>query len=141
MNGGMAIDKRGVVRFCNSFNPTALGIKRMYQIENHRVGFVRAWHGHKVEEKYVYVPFGAAVIGMVKIHDWKQPSRGSSVDSVVLSASMPSVLHIPAGYANGSMSLVPDTQIIHFSTVTLEESKEDDFRWDWDWFDTSIWRV
>jgi dTDP-4-dehydrorhamnose 3,5-epimerase len=57
----------------------------------------------------------------------------------VLAAKKPSVLFIPAGYANGFMSLTADAQLMFFSTSTLEESKGDDIRYDarhWD-----IWKV
>ena len=47
----------------------------------------------------------------------------------------PSVLFIPAGYANGFMSLTEDTKILFFSTSSLEDSVGDDIRSDahhWD---------
>jgi dTDP-4-dehydrorhamnose 3,5-epimerase-like enzyme len=53
----------------------------------------------------------------------------------VLSASAPAVLYIPAGYANGNMSLTADAKAVFFSTATVEESREDDIRLDarlWD---------
>ena len=52
LDGGIATDDRGCVRFVNDFN--FKGVKRFYQVENHRQGFIRAWHGHKKEGKYVY---------------------------------------------------------------------------------------
>jgi len=61
--GGLAVDDRGCIRFINDFHFT--NIKRFYQIRNHRAGFVRAWHGHCNEVKYVYVPKGAAVVKAV----------------------------------------------------------------------------
>jgi len=48
-------------------------------------------------------------------------------------------LYIPAGFANGFMSLTSDTQIIFFSTSTIDESKGDDFRFDARYWD--IWEV
>ena len=44
------------------------------------------------------------------------------------------MLFIPAGHANGNMSLTADAKAIFFSTATLEESKDDDIR-----FDARIW--
>ena len=43
--GGIAVDDRGQLRFVNDFN--FANVKRFYQVENHRQGFIRAWHGHK----------------------------------------------------------------------------------------------
>jgi dTDP-4-dehydrorhamnose 3,5-epimerase len=137
MSGGLAVDDRGEVAFVNDFNFT--GVKRFYLVSNHRQGFVRAWHAHRREAKYVTVVQGAALIGAVKIDDWNAPSQDAQVHRYVLSSHKPSVLYIPAGYANGFMSLSDDARLIFFSTSTLEESTGDDIRYDarlWD-----IWNV
>jgi len=137
MAGGLAVDDRGELGFVNDFNFE--GVKRFYTVANHRQGFVRAWHGHKREAKYVTAVSGAAVIGAVRVDNWDQPSREVPVDRFVLSAHKPSVLYIPAGYANGFMSLTADLKLMFFSTTTLEQSQGDDFRFDarhWD-----IWQV
>jgi dTDP-4-dehydrorhamnose 3,5-epimerase len=137
MAGGLAVDDRGELGFVNDFNFE--GVKRFYTVANHRQGFVRAWHGHKREAKYVTAVSGAAVIGAVRVDNWDQPSRDLPVDRFVLSAHKPSVLYIPAGYANGFMSLTADLKLMFFSTTTLEQSQGDDFRFDarhWD-----IWQV
>jgi hypothetical protein len=47
----------------------------------------------------------------------------------VLDASLPALLAIPAGYANGAMSLLPQTKLMYFSNATLEGSHGDDFRY------------
>ena len=65
--GKIIADDRGTVRFINDFN--FVGVKRFYQVENHRRGFIRAWHGHRKEGKYVYVVNGAALIGVVNLDD------------------------------------------------------------------------
>jgi len=137
MAGGLAVDDRGELGFVNDFNFE--GVKRFYTVANHRQGFVRAWHGHKREAKYVTAVSGAAVIGAVRVDNWDKPSQDVPVDRFVLSAHKPSVLYIPAGYANGFMSLTADLKLMFFSTTTLEQSQGDDFRFDarhWD-----IWQV
>ena len=65
INGGIAVDDRGSVRFINDFE--FKGVKRFYHVDNHKRGFIRAWHGHKKEGKYVYVVDGAALIGLVNM--------------------------------------------------------------------------
>lgn len=137
VEGGTAIDDRGQLVFSNEFD--FKGIKRFYMVSNHKEGMVRAWHAHKKEAKYALVTNGAAVVGTVKIDDWENPSKWVKVDRYVLSAKKPLLLYIPAGYANGFMSLTSDTQIIFFSTSTLEESRGDDFRFDARYWD--IWEV
>lgn len=131
--GGLAVDDRGALSFVNEFD--FAGVKRFYVVSNHRRGFVRAWHAHKKEAKFVYVAAGSVVLGAVKIDDWKSPSKTLPVKRYVLSASKPSILHVPAGYANGFMNLTDDARVFFFSTTTMEESQGDDFRFDarhWD---------
>lgn len=137
MEGGLAVDDRGSVAFVNDFG--FLGVKRFYAVRNHHRGFVRAWHAHRREAKYVTVVSGAAVVGAVRIDDWDQPSPDLPANRYVLSAQKPAVLYIPPGYANGFMSLTKDTVMVFFSTATVEESRADDVRYDarlWD-----IWNV
>ena len=127
IKGGLAVDDRGQVSFVNDFDFD--GVKRFYAVENHARGFIRAWHAHKKEAKYLMVVSGAALVGAVAIDDWDKPSKDAQVHRHVLSAHSPSVLYIPAGYANGFMSLAEDTRILFFSTRTLEQSLGDDIRY------------
>ncbi len=135
--GDLAVDDRGQVSFVNDFRFE--GVKRFYMVSNHLAGFVRAWHAHRHEAKYVTVVSGAAIVGAVKIDDWDHPSPSLPVQRYVLSAQKPQVLFIPPGYANGFMSLTPDLKIIFFSTATIEESCADDVRYDARYWD--IWQV
>ena len=124
IEGGISVDDRGSLRFANDFNFE--GVKRFYQVENHRRGFIRAWHGHRNEGKYVWVASGTALIGVVPL-DTKDGDM-EKVKKFVLSDKKPNILWIPAGNYNGFMSLEEDTKIMFFSTSTLEESKNDDIR-------------
>jgi len=128
IEGNLAVDDRGEVRFVNNFDMK--GVKRFYMVTNHRAGFIRAWHAHKKESKYVTVIDGAAIIGAVKIDNWDNPSKDEKVHRFVLSAKKPAVVFIPAGYANGFMTLTEDAKLMFFSTSSLDESKGDDFRYD-----------
>ena len=137
IEGGLAVDDRGQVSFVNDFG--FAGVRRFYMVSNHRQGFVRAWHAHRREAKYVFVASGAAVVGAVEIDDWEAPSKTAQVHRYVLSAKKPSILYIPSGYANGFESLTDDTNIIFFSTASMEEAKSDDVRYDARYWD--IWNV
>lgn len=133
IEGSLAVDDRGKVSFVNDFDFG--GVKRSYWVSNHKAGFVRAWHGHRKESKYVTVVSGAAVVAAVRIDDWDDPSKELHVHRHVMSALRPSVLYIPNGYANGFMTLQEGTILMFFSTGTLEESRGDDYRYDaryWD---------
>lgn len=136
INGGIATDDRGTVRFANDFD--FKDVKRFYQVQNHRSGFIRAWHGHQKESKYVYVAKGTALIGAVPMEEIKKGKDAQKVFKSVLSANNPKIIYIPSGYANGFKSLEEDTVIQFFSTSTLQESLGDDIRFDYDLVD--IWK-
>jgi len=131
ISGGVAVDDRGSVRFVNDFDFS--DVKRFYQVDNHRAGFIRAWHGHKKEGKYVYVPKGSALIGAVKMEGEEEARK------YTLSEQHPKILWIPPGYANGFMSLTNDAIIQFFSTSSLEDSLNDDIRFPYDKWD--IWNI
>ena len=60
-----AVDDRGYLRFCNSFDLTRY--VRFYDVTNYQSNFIRAWHGHKKESKAAIVREGSAMICLVKI--------------------------------------------------------------------------
>ncbi len=130
--GGKAFDDRGSLTFINDLDLTQF--KRFYIVENHSRGFIRAWHGHKKEAKAVVVVSGAALVAAVKVDNWDSPSKNLKVERIVLSAEKPGALLIPAGYANGFMTLTESAKVLFFSTSSLEESAGDDFR-----FDARLW--
>ena len=132
IEGGLNVDDRGEVGFVNEFDMDS--VRRFYSVCNHRAGLVRAWHAHKKEKKFVTVVNGAAIVAAVCIDNWQKPSKDLYVHRYVLSAKKPSVLFIPNGYANGSMTLKEDTKLIVFSSSTLEESEGDDIRFEADYW-------
>ena len=152
IKGGIAVDDRGMLSFINEFDFE--GVKRFYMVENFEKNFIRAWHGHKNEGKYVTVVSGTAKIGYVdlrEIEDWnmitdiitcEEPPDHVSDDVVskimdteakyiTCSARTPSIIWIPPGFVNGAMNLEPDTRIVYFSTKGLGESEGDDYRYPW----------
>ena len=128
INGDLSVDDRGELMFVNKFDMES--VKRFYVVSNHKIGFIRAWHAHKIESKYVFIVNGTALISTVQIDDWDKPSSDLIVEKFVLTAKKPSILYIPSGYANGFKTLSTDTKIIFFSTSTLKDSIDDDYRYD-----------
>lgn len=137
IEGGISIDDRGQLTYVNDFD--FKDIKRFYMVGNHKDGFIRAWHAHKKEAKYVLATSGAALVGVVAIDNWKKPTKNVEIGRFILSAKSPKLLYIPPGYANGFMTLTSDTQLIFYSTSTLDESANDDFRYHSRYWD--IWEV
>ena len=137
IRGGLASDDRGRVAFANDFDLSP--VRRFYIVENFAVGTVRAWHAHRHERKWVMALAGAALACCVEIDDWDSPSSAAEVHRFTLDAAQPAVLSVPAGYANGAMSLLPGTRLVYFSDAPLDASLEDDVRYParhWD-----PWRV
>ena len=132
--GGISVDDRGSVTFCNEFDMT--GIRRFYKVTNHRSDFVRAWHGHEYESKYLFVSRGAAMVATVRVEDWSHPNPEAEVEKHVLSREQPGLLLVPGGYAHGYKTLTNDTELIVFSSSTIEDSVNDDYR-----FESKFWNV
>jgi len=136
--GGIAYDDRGSVSFVNDFDFISSGIKRFYQVKNVANNVVRAFHGHEKETKYVFVPQGCVKIICSKMDNRQLTGLPTTY---ILHSAKPSILKIPAGYANGFKALEDNTTIIFFSSSSLEESKGDDFRFAWDFFGKEIWNT
>lgn len=128
IEGGLAVDDRGQLQFCNALDMSV--VRRFYIVGNHQAEFVRAWHAHKKEAKFVYVVSGAAIVAAVRIDDWERPDKAAKVHRFVLSEKKPAALYIPAGYANGFKTLEPGTKVMFLSTSTVEDSAKDDWRFD-----------
>jgi dTDP-4-dehydrorhamnose 3,5-epimerase-like enzyme len=127
IRGGVASDDRGRVMFANDFDLSLC--RRFYVVENFAVGTVRAWHAHRHERKWVLAVAGAALACCVEIDDWDTPSLDAEVHRFTLDAAQPAVLAVPAGYANGAMSLLPGTRLMYLSDAALSTSLEDDVRY------------
>jgi dTDP-4-dehydrorhamnose 3,5-epimerase len=144
IQGGTAVDDRGSLSFVNDFDFE--GVKRFYQVFNFSTSVIRAFHGHRREAKYVYVPEGSALVVAVSL-DVLENSGGSGeapvegIHRFVLSSRRPAVLFVPENHANGFRALEEGTIIQFFSTRTLGESEEDDIRFPYDVVGKEVWEV
>jgi len=125
-------DHRGIIRFVNDFNFEK--IKRFYTITHPDTSVIRAWQGHKLETKYFYVTKGSYLINWIEIDNWEKPSTDLKINAHTLSETQSEILIIPPGHVNGFKALEPGSTMIVFSDMTLEESKNDDFRFDLDYW-------
>lgn len=118
----------------NEFKKFNCTFKRSYIIKNIQKNVVRAFHGHKNESKLFYVIKGGfkfIVMDMEKL-EWKEYS---------LLESVPKLLFVPKGYYNGFVSLTDDSELIVFSSSTIEESKKDDIRLPYDFLGKEVWQI
>ncbi|CAN1542752.1 dTDP-4-dehydrorhamnose 3,5-epimerase-related [Flavobacteriaceae bacterium] len=134
IKGGIHTDHRGEISFVNAMKFET--IERFYIISNSAESPLRAWQGHKIDNKYFYCIQGVIRVHYVKIDNWESPSKDLKVESVTLSVSESNVLHIPEGYANAIESLETGSKLISFSTLQLDRTSEDDVR-----FDSGMWLV
>jgi dTDP-4-dehydrorhamnose 3,5-epimerase-like enzyme len=132
LSGTSHVDARGLLLFNNQAVLTEF--KRMYSIENAPEKPFRGWHGHKFEAKGFICLEGRVRIGGVRIDDWTKPSAELNVFSEELEAGSMDFVYLPAGYANAILSLEGGSTVLVFSSSTLTESKEDDYR-----FDPGLW--
>ena len=126
LNIETAVDDRGYLRFCNLFDLSQY--VRFYDVINYQSNFIRAWHGHKYESKAALIREGSAMICIVKIDDWENPSKELEITKYFLSDKNPKILEIPKGCAHGFMSLEPNTKITFYSNKKTSESLNDDYR-------------
>tara|TARA_B100000989_G_scaffold125526_1_gene93056 strand:- start:15377 stop:15799 length:423 start_codon:yes stop_codon:yes gene_type:complete len=132
--GGVSFDQRGSVSYNNKLLLNK--VKRFYVVQNKKNNFVRAWHGHKNEAKYIMCIKGRLKVSAVKIKNFKKPNKKSKVYSWIINEKKPSVVYIPPGHANGTKSLLKGTKIFVLSTLSLEKSLKDDFR-----FVKNFWKI
>lgn len=137
--GSKFVDDRGYLTFFNDFDPSKHGIRRFYSVGNHTPGFVRAWHAHKFESKWITCVSGTALVCVAECKDPLNPDPCEEIYRTVISADTPAVLHVPAGHANGWKSLSENCILLVMSDKTAEESMGDDYRISWDYWDP--WKV
>jgi len=138
IRGGLSIDDRGQLTFVNELRFD--NIRRFYVVENFSTEVVRAFHGHLKEEKFIFPLTGSAIVAAVEMEAESRANPNAKMHRYVLSSRQPCVLHIPAGYANGFRALERGTKLLFFSTVTVEESSKDDYRFKYDRWGIDVWQ-
>ena len=123
ISGGRYVDNRGVLRFCNDFDMSA--VKRFYTIANSAEQPVRGWIGHKRETKWFFPLRGKTVICVESFNAEEQ--RGGEAEDFVLVAEEPRVLKVPPG---NWFKIVQDgdAEVMVFSDCHVGEYENDDFR-------------
>ncbi|OIV43198.1 WxcM-like domain-containing protein [Flavobacterium johnsoniae] len=134
IQGGSFSDHRGSISYVNDF--VFKDIERFYIISNSDENPIRAWQGHKLDEKNFYCLTGSFKIHFVKIDNWESPSKNLPIETILVSESDSKIVHIPAGYANAIESLESNSKLISFSTLPLTKVSEDDVR-----YESNYWKL
>jgi dTDP-4-dehydrorhamnose 3,5-epimerase-like enzyme len=130
--GNSHSDDRGKLFYNNDFDATA--IKRIYVIENRSTSFIRAWQGHKIEQRWFSAIGGSFEIKLIAIDNWDKPSLDLRVDSFILNTNSMSVLHIPKGFISSIQALEVSSKLLVMSDYYLGEIN-DEYRFDVDYFE------
>lgn len=134
IQGNIHSDDRGVLYYNNSFD--ALVIKRIYFIENTDTDFIRAWQGHKIEQRWFCAANGSFEIKLIAVDNWETPSLNLEQLVFTISSEKLDVLHIPAGYISSIRSLTADAKLLVMADYLLGEIK-DEYRYDSGYFNTN----
>ena len=131
ISGNCHQDERGQLFYNNDFDTSC--IKRMYVIENHSVDFVRAWQGHKVEQRWFSAISGGFKIQLIAADNWDTPSENLPRIEYHLHSEKLDILHIPAGYISSIQALEEKSKLVVMSDYHLGELN-DEFRYPTDYF-------
>jgi dTDP-4-dehydrorhamnose 3,5-epimerase-like enzyme len=126
--GSLFSDNRGTIAFVNDFDLSP--IKRFYRISHPNTDIIRAWQGHKIERKWFYCVKGTFEIKVIKIDNWDVPSKELNINTYILNSNNTQILAIKEGCCTAIRALENDASLVVFSDKTLEEAKNDDFRFD-----------
>lgn len=116
-------DDRGTLTFNNDFN--ALGIKRVYTIENESLDFLRAWQGHQIEQRWFSAVAGSFKIKLIEIDDWKNPTKDLPILEFILNSENLDILHVPRGFATSIQSLEDHSKLLLFADYHLGEIQDE----------------
>ena len=119
IKGGVHVDARGGLRFCNDFDMTS--VKRFYTISNSHEQPVRGWIGHRMETKWFFPVKGNTTITVESMTD------SDCSKSYVLSEDKPAILKIPGGNWF-CIEQHDDAEVMVFSDCKVGEYENDDFR-------------
>jgi len=131
IKGGSYTDSRGTLSYNNDLD--ASQVKRVYVIENKNTKVIRAWKGHKIEQRWFSAVIGSFKIQLIKIDHWQNPFKNLEKLTFVISANNLEVLHVPQGYVSSIQALEEGAKLLVMANYLLDEIK-DEFSYDSDYF-------
>lgn len=131
IKGSSHTDARGTVFYNNDFDASA--VKRIYVIENATTAIIRAWQGHKIEQRWFSAINGSFKIGLIKIDNWENPAKNLEMLTFTIHAATLEVLHVPQGYVSSIQAMEVGSKLLVMADHLLGEIK-DEYRYDVDYF-------
>ncbi|MFD2554238.1 WxcM-like domain-containing protein [Sphingobacterium tabacisoli] len=132
IEGGIASDHRGAIRFVNEFDMTQ--VKRFYIIQNKDTELVRGWRAHRVEQRWFYVLSGSFALDTVKVDDWDNASPDLEIERRILKAEDKQVIHVPVGYGTAFQAIEEGSELLVFADYGIDHAPNDDYTWPSDFF-------
>ncbi len=126
IKGGLYRDERGSLQYVNDENTE--NYKRFYIITHPDIDIVRAWQGHKTEEKSFFVIKGFFTVAVVQPQNFEAPSSKDTSELFKMKSEDNLFLKVPGGCYTGIKACEPNSILLVLSSSTLEESKSDNFR-------------
>jgi len=126
LQGSSFTDNRGTLQFVNEKNPG--NYRRFYLITHPDITTVRAWQGHKYEEKAFYAISGSFFIAVVNPFCFEEPADDETPEFFKLTVDNNNFLRVPGGCYTGLKALTPNSTLLVLSGFDLAGSKEDDYR-------------
>lgn len=133
ITGSKFTDFRGQLYYNNDFDLSV--VKRMYIIENSSIDFIRAWQGHKIEQRWFCSVNGRFEIRLIKIDNWQNPSCSLPIYEYQLNADNLHVLHIPPGFVSSIQAKDHYSKLLVMSDYHLGEVI-DDYRFPLEYFNS-----
>jgi dTDP-4-dehydrorhamnose 3,5-epimerase len=132
IQGGIAKDHRGQIRFVNDFDMSL--VKRFYIIKNTDLDLIRGWRAHRMEQRWFYVLSGKFSVDVVKIDDWDRASSDLPIEKIILDSTENKVLHLSVGYGTAFQALESDSELLVFADFGIENAQNDDYTYPLDYF-------
>ena len=119
-------------------------IKRVYTVVNTQAGIIRGFHYHEKEWKLFAILNGSAKFVALDPNvanaDSDPLAVYNSAKTFVSSTRVPKLIVVPPRWANGWISLEPNTILLSLSSSTTKESIADDKRFDpYKW--GNLWKI
>jgi dTDP-4-dehydrorhamnose 3,5-epimerase-like enzyme len=133
--GNSHTDSRGTLFYNNDFDISAT--KRIYVIENFDIDFVRAWQGHKIEQRWFSAVQGSFEIKLIEIDHWETPNHKLECETFQLKSENLDILHIPSGYVTSIKALEENSRLLLFADHFFNEVS-DEYRYEPNYFENAL---
>lgn len=125
-------DERGNLFFNNTFDASL--VKRIYIIENNETYFIRGWIGHKIEQRWFSAVQGSFTVKLIKVDNWKNPSKSLETKEFELTSDKLDILHMPKGYLSSIQSKEIGSKLLVMVDHYFGEL-QDDYRFPSEYFE------